>query len=80
MYKRRVYIKKIDIIRKEIYMDVVDEITDAINILNKVDEYGESLTSRLSELDSKEQDILHYIESNKINILWCYNIIKKIIR
>lgn len=50
-------------------MDVVDEITDAINILNKVDEYGESLTSRLSELDSKEQDILHYIESNKINIL-----------
>lgn len=59
-------------------MDVVDEITDAINILNKVDDYGESLTSRLSELDSKEQDILHYIESNKINILWCYNIIKKI--
>lgn len=59
-------------------MDVVKEITDAIETLNIVDTYDETLASRLSDLDLKQQDILHYIEDNKINVIYCYNIIKKL--
>lgn len=59
-------------------MDIMGKITEAVDILNAIDEYGNSLVIRLSVLDSKEQDILHYIENNKINMLTCYNIVKKI--
>lgn len=59
-------------------MDVIEEITQAIDTLNKIDDYGSTLTDKLSVLDSKEQDLLHYIENNKINILWCYRMIKEI--
>lgn len=59
-------------------MDVVEELKKAIEILNRIDDYSNSLTTELSELDSKEQDLLHYIEGNKINVLWCYRIVKEI--
>lgn len=59
-------------------MDVIEEITQAIDTLNKIDDYGSTLTDKLSVLDSKEQDLLHYIENNKINILWCYRMIREI--
>ena len=59
-------------------MDIIEEITQAIDTLNKIDDYGSTLTDKLSVLDSKEQDLLHYIENNKINILWCYRMIKEI--
>lgn len=54
------------------------KLTEAIDLLNEVDEYSSTLVSKLSELDSKEQDLLHYIENNRINILWCYRMIKEI--
>jgi hypothetical protein len=56
----------------------MDKLSDAIDLLNEVDDYGSSLVSKLSELDSKEQDLLHYIENNKISILWCYRMIRQI--
>ena len=59
-------------------MDIMAKLTDAIDILNTIDEYDAALSYKLSELDCKEQDLLHHIEDNKINILWCYNIVKKI--
>lgn len=59
-------------------MDVMDKLTKAIDILNEVDEYASTLNDRLSVLDSKEQDLLHYIENNRINMLWCYFMIKEI--
>lgn len=59
-------------------MNVMDKLTEAMNILNEVDEYNSTLTSRLSVLDSKEQDLLHYIENNKINMLWCFFMIREI--
>ena len=59
-------------------MDVMAQIKEALRLLNSIDEYGSTLVSRLSDLDSKEQDILHYIENNRLNPLWCYNILKKI--
>lgn len=59
-------------------MDVMDKITDAVTVLNEIDDYAATLTNKLSILDSKEQDLLHYIENNRINILWCYRMIKEI--
>lgn len=59
-------------------MDVVKKITEAIDILNEVDVYSDSLNDRLNTLNSKQQDILHYIENNRINVLCCYNLVKTI--
>lgn len=59
-------------------MDIMAKITEAIDLLNAIDQYDNSLINKLSELDSKEQDLLHYIENNRINMLWCYNMVKKI--
>lgn len=59
-------------------MDVMNKITEAVAVLNEVDDYAGNLTHKLSVLDSKEQDLLHYIENNRINILWCYRMIKEI--
>ena len=59
-------------------MDIMAKAKEAIDILDQIDEYGHSLMPKLSELDCKQQDILHYIEYNKINMLTCYNIVKKI--
>ena len=58
-------------------MDVVEEIKNVVEILNKIDDYNNNLANELRELDCKQQDLLHYIESNKINILWCYRMIKE---
>ena len=59
-------------------MDVIQEITDIVDKLNKIDEYDSTLVDELSKLDQKQQDLLHYIEFNKVNILWCYLMIKEI--
>lgn len=59
-------------------MEIIDEITSIVNTLDEIDEYGYTLNGKLSELDSKEQDLLHYIENHKINILWCYRVVKEI--
>lgn len=59
-------------------MNIMNKLTEAIDLLNEVDEYGSSLVSKLSELDSKEQDLLHYIENNKICVLWCYRMIRQL--
>ena len=59
-------------------MNVAEEIKDVVERLDRIDEYSNSLTDNLSELDCKMQDLLHYIENNKINVLWCYRMIKEI--
>lgn len=56
-------------------MDVIEKLSEATKILNEVDSYQSTLADRLSELDTKQQDILHYIEDNKMNMLWCYRLI-----
>ena len=57
-------------------MNVMEEVTEAINILNRIDEYDKSLLNELSILDCKEQDLLHHIEDKPLNILYCYNFLK----
>lgn len=45
---------------------------EIVNELDRIDTYDEGIAGRLSEIDQKIQDLLHYIETNKINILWSY--------
>lgn len=59
-------------------MNVIEEIKDVIEKLDKIDEYNSTLLDKLSELDQRQQDLLHYIEKNKINVLWCYRMVKEI--
>lgn len=59
-------------------MNVTEEIKEVVERLDRIDEYNNSLTDNLSELDCKQQDLLHYIENNKINVLWCYRMLKEI--
>lgn len=59
-------------------MNIVEEIKEIINKLNKIDDYNATLSQRLNILDEKTQDILHYIENNKISAFACYRIIKEL--
>lgn len=59
-------------------MDVMAKINESIELLNEIDSYNSTLVDKLSELDCKEQDLLHFIEDNKISMLWCYNMVKQI--
>lgn len=59
-------------------MDIIEEITKIIEKLNIVDGYCNNLNNELNMLDEKTQDLLHYIENNKINAFSCYRIIKEL--
>mgnify|MGYP003300143216 CR=1 FL=1 len=59
-------------------MDIIENVRKATELLNEVEDYGATLFDKLSVLDSKEQDLLHYIENNKINVLWCYKMVREI--
>lgn len=59
-------------------MDIVEEITNAIKILDEVESYTESLCEALSNQDQKTSDLLHYIENNNINAAQSCHLIKEI--
>lgn len=48
-------------------INIIENIIQAVSILNKTDEYLESLTTRLSKYDSLVSDYEHFIESTPIN-------------
>ena len=58
-------------------MDVIEEINEVVDRLNKIDEYFSTLPEKLNKLNNKQLDLLHYIENTKINIVWCYRMIKE---
>lgn len=59
-------------------MNVIEKITEAVEILNEIDQYESGLGQLLSEYDEREQDLLHFIENNKINVLWCFKYTKEL--
>lgn len=59
-------------------MNVIEKITQVVEILNEIEQYDSGLSQLLSEVDEREQDLLHYIENNKINMLWCYKYVKEL--
>lgn len=59
-------------------MDVLKTIAEIVDKLNEIDNYDSGLSQLLSECDEREQDLLHYIENNKINMLWCYKYVREL--
>lgn len=55
--------------------EITKKFQNITDILNEIDDYSTGLANKLSEVDQKIQDLLHYIEYNKINILWSYKYI-----
>ena len=53
-------------------MEVVKTLQEITKTLDELDTYYDGLTNELSTIDLKIQDLLHYIETNKISILWSY--------
>lgn len=59
-------------------MDLDKEIENVLIALDDIDKYCNSLGSLLSLEDQKTQDLLHYIENNKINAFQSYRLVKQI--
>lgn len=59
-------------------MNIVEEIKTIVTKLDEIDNYNSSLPQKQSVLDEKTQDILHYIENNKISAFGCYRIFKEL--
>lgn len=61
-------------------MNVLDNIKQAIDLLEQNEEYYDGLHDLLSKLDRKIDYWLHYIEFNNIKVTETYKIIKEIKR
>ena len=63
-------------------MDIIENLVQAVSILNKTEEYLESLPDRLSECDSLISDYEHLIENNdtsEIDLKKLYNEMKNVL-
>lgn len=58
-------------------MDIIDKIKEIIKILNEIDDYNMALPQGLTELEQKQQDLLHYIENNKLSAFGSYRLFKE---
>ena len=59
-------------------MNVIEEVTTIVTLLNELDNYSSSLVNKISELDLRQQDLLHYIENNSLKTNECYRIIREL--
>ena len=59
-------------------MEITKVIKEAILILNKVDEYNESLPLLISNNDLAISDLYHYIENNTMNAKSSYRVVKEL--
>lgn len=58
--------------------DSLQKLTEAIKLLNEIEEYKNGLFDQLSEQDKKLSDLYHIIENQKLNTAQCYRIVKEI--
>lgn len=58
-------------------IDILDKIVNICNELNEIEEYDNSLSSDLSNADSRLSDLYHYIETNKLKTNQCYRIVQE---
>ena len=59
-------------------MNIVEEIKEISDKLNEIDNYNSGLGQQLSSIDKKQQDILHYVENNKLSAFGCYRLFKEL--
>lgn len=60
-----------------IKINVKDKIVEVINGLNEITDYENTLQDKLSNVDLKLCDLMHYIEFNKLKTNECYRIVKE---
>lgn len=56
---------------------MIDEMIDAIKILNAIDDTIDSLPKQQSECDSKLSDLYHILENNKLDAIQCCAFVKE---
>lgn len=61
-----------------IIINVISELENCIQILNRLDEYTSSLTEELSNYDKRTADLLHYIENNTLKAPQSCRIVKEL--
>ena len=59
-------------------MDIIAEIKEITDRLDKIDRYISQLPNKLITLEERQLDWLHYIESNKISAFNAYRMSKEI--
>ncbi len=59
-------------------INVKDKINEACIILNEVETFINKLDDELKRISSKQQDLLHLIEANKLKTNECYRVIKEL--
>ena len=68
--------KKEEVVEKDIlYTPIVMQILGINEQLEDLDNYFNELPNLQSQIDEELSDLLHYIENNKISILWAYKYI-----
>lgn len=56
---------------------MIDELLNAVDILNNVDNYIASLPDKQSECDSRLSDLYHVLENNSLNSSQCWHFVKE---
>lgn len=59
-------------------MNLLVEIKEVVDKLDIIEDYINSLNDKLLIEEKKQQDLLHYIENNKIGAFQSYRLVKKI--
>lgn len=59
-------------------MDILDNIKLATDLLDKIEDYINSLEAALIEVNQKQQDLLHLIENENLKTNECYRVIKEL--
>lgn len=57
---------------------MIEEIKEAVSLLDKIDEYNEILPSLMSNNDLAISDLYHYIENNSLSSKSSYRMIKEL--
>lgn len=60
--------------QEEKEMDVFSELENLIGVITKIDEYGDTLSEKESKCDLAEEDILHKMEFDNLNLFqaWAF--------
>lgn len=59
-------------------MEIIDKVKEVSELMNELQSYTNNLNSNLQVVDFKINDLLHLIESEKLDTKACYRIIKEL--
>lgn len=59
-------------------MEIIDKVKEISDLMNELQSYTNNLNSSLQAVDFKISDLLHLIESEKLDTKACYRIVKEL--